>query len=153
MKPADRAIELLDDLKHRGITVQVRDSKLYLKPRQLVDPEVLQSLRSVKAEAIRCVRLREVNADRPDAEGYLLRRLLAGQAWLDEVSDVLYGQPNAGLGTTLNARFCHGLDMWIRLEGTLRLALNYNRCIRAALNNTCPDDTAARCSVCTGMTA
>jgi hypothetical protein len=148
MKPADRAIELLDDLKHRGITVQVRDSKLYLKPRQLVDPEVLQSLRSVKAEAIRCVRLREVNADRPDAEGYLLRRLLAGQDWLDDVADALHQQPRAGLDSTLNNRFVYGLDMWLRVEGVLRVALNYNGCIHASLKKTCPGGTSAPCSAC-----
>jgi hypothetical protein len=153
MNSSYSATALLDDLDRRGIMAEVRDGDLYLKPRSLVELEILEALRSIKSDVIRRIRLREVDADRPDAEDYLLRRLLAGQAWLDEVSDVLHGQPNAGLGTTLNARFCHGLDMWLRLEGTLRLALNYNRCIRAALNNTCPDDTAARCSVCTGMTA
>jgi len=142
------ATAVLDELNSRGIEALVVGDRLRLQPRNLVVSEILEWVRPLKADLIRQILLREVGADRGDSETYLLNRLRSGQQWLDEILGEVDAMPNAGLGTPLNNRFVYGLDMWLRLEGALRSALNYDGCIHAALKKTCPGGTAAPYSAC-----
>ena len=155
---------ILDELEELGIAAEVRGGeRLILKPRDLVGPQLLSKVKSVKADVIRRLRLREYDADRPDAEGYLLNRLRRGVVWLNATQDSLNALPDAGLITAteltphghrtrikhsrLSAQFLNGYDAWFGIELCLREVLDYRGCVLGA-DAPCAPDSVVRCQAC-----
>ena len=134
---------LVGNLDALGFKLRIDGDLLLVEPGSRLTDALAQEIRVHKPAII------EYQADLTD-------RLRKGIDWLSSTSAELLAmtEPNAGVGSWVEALFVESLDLWDRLERQLRAVYGFPGCVMdSGEGQQCPDRSPVRCLACVSRQA